>query len=160
MVIIEFTAHYPPTSLKRHRHTKFGSHVYDPSSKEKSEFVSKMSQFLPTIPLERPIKAELKFYEKRPKSHYRTGKYSNILKKGISEYNTSKRDIDNFVKFVLDSLNKKMYIDDSQIFEIICGKYYSDSEGYIECKFEEIDENSNVNEINKETIVEINEICL
>ena len=156
MTIIEFTTHYPPTSLKRHRHSKFGKHTYDPSSKEKSEFVSKMAQFLPEKPLERPIKAELRFYEKRPKSHYRTGKFSNILKKGMSEFNTSKRDIDNFVKFVLDSLNKKMYIDDSQIFEIICGKYYSDSEGYIECKFEEIDENSNVTEITKNNSNELN----
>ena len=31
-----------------------------------------------------------------------------------------------------------MYIDDSQIFELNCGKYFSDSEGYIQCKFEEL----------------------
>ena len=141
MSIIEFTAIYPPTSLKRHRHSKCGKHTYDPSSKEKSEFISKIKQFIPMNPLKGPIKTELRFYEKRPKSHYRTGKFSNILKKDITPFNTSKRDIDNFVKFVLDSLNKKMYIDDSQIFEIICGKYYSDSDGYIKCKFEEIDEN-------------------
>ena len=42
-----------------------------------------------------------------------------------------------------------MYLDDSQIFEIICGKYYSDSDGYIECKFEEIIENSETKEIIK-----------
>jgi len=147
MIIIDFTVHYPPTSLKRHRHSKLGNHTYDPSSKDKSEFVSKMAKFLPKKPLEGPIKAELRFYEKRPKSHYRTGKFSNLLKKGVSNINTSKRDIDNFVKFVLDSLNKKMYHDDSQIFEIICGKYFSESDGYIECKFEEIDESIEVNEI-------------
>ena len=71
---------------------------------------------------------------------------SDMLKKNAPKYNTSKRDIDNFVKFVLDSLNKKMYIDDSQIFEIVCGKYYSDSDGYIECKFEEIIENKDTSE--------------
>ena len=142
MTIIEFTAQYPPTSLKRHRHSKFGKHTYDPSSKEKSEFISKIHTFIPKKPLEGPIKAELNFYEKRPKSHYRTGKFSNILKKNAAKFNMSKRDIDNFVKFVLDSLNKKMYVDDSQIFELVCGKYYSESDGYIECKFEEVDINS------------------
>ena len=143
MNTIEFTAMYPPTSLKRHRHSKCGKHTYDPSSKEKSEFVSKIKKFIPSAPLKGPIKAVLNFYEKRPKSHYRTGKMSEMLKKSAPKFNTSKRDIDNFVKFVLDSLNKKMYIDDSQIFEIVCGKYYSDSEGYIECKFEEIIEIEN-----------------
>lgn len=140
MTIIEFKAIYPPTSLKRHRHSKYGKHTYDPSSKEKSDFVSKIKTFIPPKPIEGPIKAILNFYEKRPKSHYRTGKLSELLKKNAPKINTSKRDIDNFVKFVLDALNKKMYLDDSQIFEIVCGKYYSDSEGYIECKFEEVNE--------------------
>lgn len=138
--IIEFKALYPPTSLKRHRHTNFG-HTYDPSAKEKKEFIEKIRQFLPEKPIETPIRVDLKFYEKRPKSHYRSGKFSDLLKESAPKYNTSKRDIDNFVKFVFDSLNKKMYIDDSQIFELTCGKYYSntkDEEGYICCKFEEI----------------------
>lgn len=147
--IIEFKALYPPTSLKRHRHTKFGNHTYDPSSKEKSEFISKIASYIPKNPMKNPIKAELRFYEKRPKSHYRTGKYSGILKPNAPTHNASKRDIDNLVKFVFDSLNKKMYIDDSQIFELNCGKYFSDSEGYIECKFEELN-------MNKETIETIN----
>ena len=139
---IEFKALYPPTSLKRHRHTKFGNHTYDPSSNEKKDFVSKIKQFLPEEPIKGPIKVELKFYEKRPKSHYRTGKFSGILKENAPKYNVSKRDIDNFVKFVFDSLNKLMYVDDSQVFELNCGKYYSEDDGYILCKFEEIDEQS------------------
>ena len=32
--------------------------------------------------------------------------------------NVVKKDIDNFVKFVFDSLNKHLYVDDSQIFEL------------------------------------------
>ena len=137
--IIEFKALYPPTSLKRHRHTKFGNHTYDPSSNEKKEFVSKIKQYLPEEPIKGPIKAELKFYEKRPKSHYRTGKFSGILKENAPKYNVSKRDIDNFVKFVFDSLNKIIYVDDSRVFELNCGKYYSEREySYICGKFAEI----------------------
>ena len=66
--IIEFKALYPPTSLKRHRHTKFGNHTYDPSSKEKSEFISKIASYIPSKPMSNPIKVDLRFYEKRPKS--------------------------------------------------------------------------------------------
>jgi hypothetical protein len=45
------------------------------------------------------------------------------------------------VKFVLDALNDKLYVDDCQIIEIQCRKLYSDNEnGYIYLKFTEIDE--------------------
>lgn len=137
--VFEFDVNFPPTSLKRHRHTKFGNHTYDPSAGEKKEFLSKLLMQLPKMPFDKPIVAELYFYEVRPKSHYRTGKYSNELKPNAPKRNVVKKDIDNFVKFVFDSLNKHLYVDDSQIFELKCGKYYSDREyPYICGKFAEI----------------------
>ena len=45
------------------------------------------------------------------------------------------------VKFVLDALNDKLYTDDCLIVEINCIKSYSDGDGYIYVKFEEIDNN-------------------
>ena len=134
-----FDVNYPPTSLKRHRHSKYGTHTYDPSAKEKKAFLNKLLPVLPKKPFDRPIKAELYFYETRPKSHYRTGKYADQLKPSCPKYNVVKKDIDNFVKFVFDTLNKHAYIDDSQIFELTCGKYYSDRNyAYIKGTFTEI----------------------
>lgn len=136
-----FDVDYPPTSLKRHRHTKFGNHTYDPSAGEKKEFLKKLIPTLPKKPLTKPIKAELYFYELRPKSHYRTGKYAGELKPAAPKYNVVRKDIDNFVKFVFDTLNKHLYNDDSQIYELVCGKYYSEREyAYIKGKFSEIEE--------------------
>ena len=85
-----------------------------------------------------PIKCILNFYCKRPKSHYKTGKFSNILKETAPKYNINNKDLDNMVKFVLDALNDKLYVDDSLIFEITCRKLYSEGDGYIYAKFEEI----------------------
>ena len=137
--VFEFDVNFPPTSLKRHRHTKFGNHTYDPSAGEKKEFLSKLLMQLPKKPFDKPIVAELYFYEVRPKSHYRTGKYSKDMKPSAPKHNVVKKDIDNFVKFVFDSLNKHLYVDDSQIFELKCGKYYSDRDySYICGKFAEI----------------------
>lgn len=159
-----FDVNFPPTSLKRHRHTKFGNHTYDPSAGDKKEFVNRLSGKLPKNPFKLPIKAELYFYEVRPKSHYRTGKYSNLLKPNAPKKNVVKKDIDNFVKFIFDSLNKHLYDDDSQIYELTCGKYYSDREyGYICGKFQEVDDtepeivsetisNQNINTTNTESI--------
>ena len=50
-----------------------------------------------------------------------------LAKPNVPKRNVVKKDIDNFVKFVFDSLNKHLYVDDSQIFELKCGKYYSDT---------------------------------
>jgi Holliday junction resolvase RusA-like endonuclease len=135
----DFDVNYPPTSLKRHRHTKFGNHTYDPSAGDKKDFLQKLLPTLPKNPFTMPIVAELYFYEARPKSHYRTGKFSGELKPTAPKKNVVKKDIDNFVKFVFDTLNSHLYKDDSQIYELKCGKYYSErGYGYITGKFTEV----------------------
>ena len=135
-MIFERTVGFEPVSLKRHRHRLQGG-TYDPSKKEKDEFVKAVG-VLPENKMINPIKCELQFFCTRPKNHYKTGKKSNELKDSAPKYNTNNKDLDNMVKFVLDALNDKLYKDDCQIIEINCKKMYSDGEGYIYMKFEEI----------------------
>lgn len=141
-MIFEQTIPFEPVSLKRHRHRMHGG-TYDPSKKEKDDFVKTIVDF-PEAKMTKPIKCVLHFYCKRPKSHYKTGKYAGILKETSPKYNINNKDLDNMVKFVLDALNDKLYTDDSLIFEIVCSKLYSDavgdSPGHIYVKFEEISE--------------------
>ena len=101
-MIYEKTIDFEPTSLKRHRHTKKGF-TYDPSCKDKMEFLKLLE--LPEDKMKKPINCIIHFFSKRPKSHFRTGKYSNELKDNSPKYNTCKKDLDNMVKFILDSLN-------------------------------------------------------
>ena len=136
-MIFESTIQFEPVSLKRHRHRLHGG-TYDPSKKEKYEFV-KMIDILPTEKMTKPIKCTLNFYCKRPKNHYKSGKNSHILKDDAPLYNINNKDLDNMVKFVLDALNDKLYVDDSQIIEIICSKSYSENNGYIYVKFTEVE---------------------
>ena len=135
-MIFERTIQFEPVSLKRHRHRLKGG-TYDPSKKDKDEFV-KVIGGLPEEKMTKPIKCQLHFFCKRPKNHYKTGKKSNELKENAPKYNTNNKDLDNMVKFILDALNDKLYLDDCQIIEINCRKCYSESEGYIYMKFEEI----------------------
>lgn len=136
-MIFEKTIPFEPVSLKRHRHRLHGG-TYDPSKKEKDDFVKAVE----TLPekMTKPIKCILNFYCKRPKTHYKTGKNSNILKDTSPKYNTNNKDLDNMVKFVLDALNDKLYTDDSLIFEITCSKLYSEGDGYIYVKFTEVND--------------------
>lgn len=133
--MFEKTVMFEPISLKRHRHRLVGG-TYDPSKKDKNEFIKSIGDLPEKMTL--PLKCELFFYCKRPKNHYKTGKKSNELKETAPTYNTNKKDLDNMVKFVLDALNDKLYTDDSLIVEILCKKLYTNDNGYIYIKFEEL----------------------
>jgi Holliday junction resolvase RusA-like endonuclease len=137
-MLFESTINFEPVSLKRHRHRLKGG-TYDPSKKEKDEFIKSIENF-PSEKMTKPIKCVLNFFCKRPKNHYKTGKFANILKDTSPKYNTNNKDLDNMVKFVLDALNDKLYTDDSLIFEISCSKLYSDADGYIYVKFMEVED--------------------
>ena len=135
-MIFESTINFEPVSLKRHRHRLKGG-TYDPSKKDKDDFIKTIENF-PEEKMTKPIRCILNFYCKRPKTHYKTGKNSHILKDTAPKYNINNKDLDNMVKFVLDALNDKLYTDDSLIFEITCSKMYSEKDGYIYAKFMEV----------------------
>ncbi len=137
-MIFERTINFEPVSLKRHRHRLKGG-TYDPSKKDKDDFVKVVGE-LPLEKMSKPIKCTLHFFCKRPKTHYKTGKNAHILKDTAPKYNTNNKDLDNMVKFVLDALNDKLYTDDCLVVEINCIKTYSNSDGYIYAKFEEIND--------------------
>lgn len=82
----------------------------------------------PKEPIETPLRIQMEFIFSRPKSHYRTGKYRNILKSNAPVIHISRPDADNLVKFVLDSLNKVFYNDDSQVCELMAIKRYAEQD--------------------------------
>jgi len=122
--MIKLTVEGSPVALKRHRHLRNG-HTYDPSRADKRLFLAKSIKSAPKSPVYGPISMTLEFYVDRPKAHYRTGKYSHILKDTAPTWHISRADIDNYVKLVLDALNGVYYKDDSQICHLKTIKKYS-----------------------------------
>ena len=62
----------------------------------------------------------------RPKSHYRTGKYSGELRDGAPARHTSKPDVDNMVKAVMDALTMiGIWQDDDQVCQLYATKGYA-----------------------------------
>lgn len=125
-----------PKPQQRHRDkkpiTKNGrtfTPKYDPSNKYKKEFLRKAIKYKPKKPFDEPIRVDIVFYMQRPKSHYRTGKNSHLLKKDYPKFYTNKPDLDNLVKFVKDSLNKVFWKDDSVITMGWYHKVYSNDPG-------------------------------
>lgn len=116
-----------PKALKRHRtyQTKAGKYIqYDPSKSDKADLIVAILNKAPPEPLRGPISLDIKFYMKRPKSHYRTGKYSGVLKKSSPTLHCKKPDIDNLIKMI-DAFNSIVWHDDSQVFKITAEKIYS-----------------------------------
>lgn len=117
---------------KRHRHTKRGM-VYDPSSKDKKIAIQQIKEQFDCKPFTSALRIKFRFYIKRPKAHFRTGKYANELKKTAPFFPIGRiGDLDNFVKFYMDCMNKLVYLDDSQVIEIYAKKEYDDKESYTE----------------------------
>jgi len=119
---------------KRHRHTKRGM-VYDPSSKDKKIAIQQIKEQFTGEPYTDALKIKFVFHLKRPKAHFRSGKYANELKKTAPVYPIGRiGDIDNFIKFYLDvmQIDKTVYLDDSQVIEIYAKKEYDDKESYTE----------------------------
>lgn len=116
-----------PTAQKRHRSVRVGNfnRQYDPSEADKRDFLSIVQEYAPETPINSPIKLDIVFHFSRPKSHYRTGKNAHLLKDDVSEWHVARPDCDNCIKFVMDSLNKIYWRDDSLICSTSILKRYS-----------------------------------
>ena len=123
-----------PIPQQRHRHFKFGT--YDPCKKDKEQFLLKAlkdynyHEGFNHLPILNAVNINIKFYMKRPKNHYRTGKFADLVKEKWQEiYHTKKPDIDNLIKFTLDALSghNGFFLDDNQIYSIYAEKIYSDN---------------------------------
>ena len=122
-LLLEFTAFFKPTSLKRPRLVK-SSIVYDPSKKDKKDWLQTVLQYVPEQPYSCPLHIELEFYFKRPKNHYRTGKYCDLLKTKAPMIHCFMPDVDNLAKFILDAMNEKFFQDDRQVVKLTASKHY------------------------------------
>ena len=111
-----------PKVKSRPRFSRKGSKtlVYTPAQTKNYERIIKMmgQRQYRDKPLKGPIKVEINFYFVKPKS-------------SKQKYPINKRsgDLDNLAKAVLDSLNKIVYEDDSQVIALTCSKYYRITSG-------------------------------
>ena len=126
--MINFLIRTRPKPQQRHRSN--GRFQYDPSSKDKKQFLLQAKQFAPAKPITKDIELSITFCYKRPRNHFRSKNKELILKDDAPFYKSSKADLDNLVKFVCDALNGIFYKDDSQIVSIYASKVWG-AEDYV-----------------------------
>ncbi len=113
-----------PVPQKRHRMGRGFS--YDPSAPDKKRVRTEIIfQNRKKNIHKGDVSMFITFHMQRPKSHYRTGKFKEFLKKGSPYKHTSKPDIDNLIKFIMDCCSGILYKDDNQVVNITANKQYA-----------------------------------
>jgi len=117
-----------PQALKRHRTFRRGSINIniDPSASDKQTFLALAMQERPKEPIHHPLTVIMRFDFPRPKSHYNT---KGTVKPMAPIMHTSRPDIDNLQKFVMDALNGVFWADDAVVCRIEAEKRYSATPG-------------------------------
>ena len=125
--MINFSYTGKPKPQQRHRVAR-NSRMYDPSYKDKKDMWLQIAKYKPKMPFAGDISLKVTFYMPRPKSHYRTGKRSHVLKAKAPVFHSVKPDLDNLLKMLMDTIQGKdrMILDDSQICALSAIKVYSE----------------------------------
>ena len=115
--VITFEIPGNPQALKRHRAFRMGEHLrmVDPSASDKANFLTIAFANKPDTPLDEPLHVGCTFVFDRPKSHYRTGSKSHLLKDSAPYFHTKVPDGDNLFKFIGDALEGVFWKNDSCI---------------------------------------------
>lgn len=78
-------------------------------------------------PLAGPVEVHLVFWLPRPRSHYRTGKFSHLLRADAPARPGTKPDLDKLTRAVGDSLtSSRVYVDDSLVVQSAQAKHFAE----------------------------------
>jgi Holliday junction resolvase RusA-like endonuclease len=135
--LIKFTIAETPVPQGRPRLSSRGNfaHAYDPpKSKEYKDKCKGYANGLVDELLTEALRVTLEFHMPIPKS--KPKKFREAALKGVVKH-TKKPDCDNLAKSILDSLTDILWVDDSQIIELNCKKFYGEPPR-TEVKIEEV----------------------
>jgi len=90
-----------------------GKFMYSPKSVWEKELKRLLKAF--DFYYDVPIRVNMCFYMPRPKNHYRTGKFSHLLKDDSPVYHSQRPDRDNLDKAVLDVMTDAGLLSDDCI---------------------------------------------
>lgn len=128
---LQFTVRGIPKAQPRPKATirKGAEHasVYDPGTADGWKLCIRAAYYeLKAKRIEGPVRLILDFCFSRPKSHYGSGKNAGKLKPGVSNWVTTKPDLDNLEKAVKDALTDAgAWRDDAQVCHVEKRKIYA-----------------------------------
>lgn len=106
--------------------TPWGSEANPRTRPWRAAVTAEASQHVTSL-IEGPVRVTAVFTFTRPRSHYRTGKNSHLLRDAAPRLHTSKPDLDKLQRAIGDALTGVVLRDDSQIAWWVPVKVYGDS---------------------------------
>ena len=108
-----------PRAFVRGKHAA----VYSPVTEWRNDVKYAAAQQVPFK--DNALRISIEYLFSRPKSHYGTGKNSEVLKASAPKFMTKRPDLDNLNKAILDALQDSGLIgDDSSVIELASYKLY------------------------------------
>ena len=80
-------------------------------------------------PFEGPLSLRITFFMPRPRSHYRTGSYSAVLRDDAPYWHTNTPDVLKLTRSTEDALTGIAWLDDKQVVLQVAGKVYGPRPG-------------------------------
>lgn len=123
-----------PRPLPRPRFVAKSRKLFDPSYKQKVSFRSRLERALnaygahgsPLFDRKIPLSVHVVFEMPRPPSHFRK---DGNFRSNVAATCSTRPDIDNLCKYVLDCFNGIVYVDDSQVVSLCADKAYCETPG-------------------------------
>jgi Holliday junction resolvase RusA-like endonuclease len=127
---ITIEAHGAPKGQPRPRAFSRGghAHVFDPATAEgwKGQIALAARPLIPPAPVTTPVKVSIFFRFARPKNHFGMHKGIPYLRADAPDLHTSKPDLDNLEKAVLDTLTElHFWTDDALVSDLSSCKRYA-----------------------------------
>jgi Holliday junction resolvase RusA-like endonuclease len=125
--MIGFVVPGTPVAKGRPRFAKVGGFVRTYTPKETSNYESKVALFCSQAysgrPIEGPVLVKIRAYFPIPKTTLRKAEREKAEREELPM--SKKPDADNIIKSVLDGMQKVAFVDDSQVYGVMCFKIYS-----------------------------------
>jgi len=122
--MISFTVYIAPVAKARPRVSMRNGRAFAYTPKKSADYESTIAAHCPNSPLQGPIALDLQFGIPIPASWSKRKKadaVANIVRP------TSRPDIDNYIKAVMDAVNGLAYHDDAQVVSLFAKLVYSES---------------------------------
>lgn len=117
------------TAVPQGSKTVFGGRAVDANAKRLKPWraaVTAAARAAGGAPLEGPVRLRVHFFFERPKAHFRTGRFSHLLRDDAPEYVAVKPDIDKLVRALSDGITDAgtVWRDDSQVAVLVATQAY------------------------------------
>ena len=111
---------------------------YNIQQTEEGKVLYELNRQFTGPPISSAVEVDMKFFFRRPKYHWGSGRNANKLKPAAPLLCVNNKDVDNLIKFYLDCMNGLVLEDDKQVVKVTGSKAWAHGEAKTIIKIKEV----------------------